>query len=151
MKKKILIFIVSYNAERTIGSVLSRIPKELTETEILIIDDASQDKTLERSQELLSELNLRIFKNPKNLGYGGNQKLGYKYAIENDFDIVALIHGDGQYAPEELPSLLKPLIEESADAVFGSRMLKKRAALKGGMPTYKYYGNKILSLSLIHI
>ena len=83
--------------------------------------------------------------NPINQGYGGNQKIGYHYAIKNDFDFVALVHGDGQYAPEALPELLKPLSQGVADAVFGSRMLSRGAALKGGMPLYKFVGNKILT------
>ena len=83
--------------------------------------------------------------NPKNQGYGGNQKIGYHYAITHGFDFVALVHGDGQYAPEALPELLKPLRQGSAEAVFGSRMLNRGAARQGGMPLYKFLGNKILT------
>ena len=82
---------------------------------------------------------------PENQGYGGNQKLGYRYAIDNGFDIVALVHGDGQYAPEKLPILVMPLVNEEADAVFGSRMIDKRAAREGGMPLYKWLGNQVLT------
>src|SRR5690606_9300123 len=74
-----------------------------------------------------------------------NQIRGYQYAIEKGYDIVALLHGDAQYAPEALPDLLKPLEAGEADAVFGSRMMEKGQALKGGMPLYKYVGNKILT------
>jgi glycosyltransferase involved in cell wall biosynthesis len=83
--------------------------------------------------------------NPINQGYGGNQKIGYHYAIENDFDFVALLHGDGQYAPEVLQALVEPLRRGEADAVFGSRMLVPRDALRGGMPLYKYIGNRVLT------
>jgi glycosyltransferase involved in cell wall biosynthesis len=83
--------------------------------------------------------------NPENQGYGGNQKLGYQYALNNGFDFVALLHGDGQYAPELLPALAEPLREGSADAVFGSRMLVDGAARRGGMPLYKFAGNLILT------
>jgi 2-polyprenyl-3-methyl-5-hydroxy-6-metoxy-1,4-benzoquinol methylase len=86
-----------------------------------------------------------VLHNPLNQGYGGNQKIGFHYAIENGFDIVALVHGDGQYKPECLPELLEPLVEEQCDAVFGSRMMTRFAALKGGMPLYKYVGNRILT------
>ena len=65
--------------------------------------------------------------NPVNQGYGGNQKIGYHFAIERGFDFVALVHGDGQYAPECLPDLVRPLRDGEADAVFGSRMLEKAA------------------------
>ena len=83
--------------------------------------------------------------NPVNQGYGGNQKIGYHFALERGFDFVALVHGDGQYAPECLPDLVAPLREGRADAVFGSRMLEKGGARRGGMPLYKFVGNRILS------
>jgi len=77
----------------------------------------------------------------------GNQKIGYHYAIEQGFDFVALLHWDGQYAAELLPSLVEPLRTGEADAVFGSRMIKPRDALKGGMPLYKFVGNRILTVA----
>ena len=152
LKKRLLLFIVAYNAEKTIKKVLSRIPETLNQnyyTEVLIIDDSSDDATVKKCLELQQEkkcpFKLTVLVNPENLGYGGNQKVGYQYAIENNFDMVALIHGDGQYAPERLPYLLKPLCREKIDAVFGSRMLNRFSAIKGGMPLYKYIGNKILT------
>ena len=92
-----------------------------------------------------SAFKITVLRTPENQGYGGNQKLGYRYAIDNGFDFVALLHGDGQYAPERLPDLLAPLIAGEADAVFGSRMIDKRAARAGGMPLYKWLGNQILT------
>jgi 2-polyprenyl-3-methyl-5-hydroxy-6-metoxy-1,4-benzoquinol methylase len=87
-----------------------------------------------------------VVKHQKNLGYGGNQKAGYRYFIEKGFDIVVLLHGDGQYAPEILSQLYAPIVEGKADAVFGSRMMKTWGGpLKGGMPLYKYAGNRILT------
>jgi 2-polyprenyl-3-methyl-5-hydroxy-6-metoxy-1,4-benzoquinol methylase len=86
-----------------------------------------------------------VLQNEHNQGYGGNQKVGYSYAIAEQHDYVALIHGDGQYAPERLPELLRPMVEGDADAVFGSRMMQRGEALRGGMPMYKYLGNKILT------
>jgi 2-polyprenyl-3-methyl-5-hydroxy-6-metoxy-1,4-benzoquinol methylase len=148
-KPRLLIFIVAYQAETTIGAVLRRIPAELSadyEVEILIIDDSSTDKTFRegtRSQGL--PFKVTILFNPLNQGYGGNQKIGYHYAISRNFDFVALLHGDGQYAPEVLPDLVRPLKEGRADAVFGSRMMKAGDALRGGMPRYKYVGNRILT------
>ena len=88
---------------------------------------------------------LTVLRNPENQGYGGNQKIGFHYAIQRGFDFVALIHGDGQYAPERLPELIEPLAAGQADAVFGSRMLKKGDARRGGMPFYKFVGNRILT------
>lgn len=148
--KRVLIFIVAYNAEKTIEKVLSRIPASLHQdgVEVLIIDDSSRDGTFrngQRYQQTHSNFKITILRTPENQGYGGNQKLGYRYAIENNFDLVALIHGDGQYAPEKLPALLAPLIADQADAVFGSRMIEKQAARAGGMPLYKWLGNQVLT------
>lgn len=103
-RRKLLIFIVAYDAEKTIRSVLSRIPvKQLPpDTEVLVIDDSSGDKTFDlalKSRDVLQGLKLTVLFNPVNQGYGGNQKIGYQYAIQNGFDVVALLHGDGQYAP----------------------------------------------------
>jgi SAM-dependent methyltransferase len=147
---RVLIFIVAYNAQTTIRSVLQRIPfGELPwETEVLIIDDQSADRTFEtalRHREALGGVRVTVLANPLNQGYGGNQKLGYEYAVEHGFDVVALLHGDGQYAPEKLPDLVRPVAEGKADACFGSRMREGGAALKGGMPLYKFVGNRILT------
>ena len=151
-KHRVLIFVVAYNAERTIESVLARIPVGLAnkyEVEILAIDDSSRDRTFEVGHKIqragASPFPLHVLFNPVNQGYGGNQKIGYHYAIQNDFDFVALLHADGHYAPELLPELLTPLQQGEADAVFGSRMLSQGAARKGGMPLYKFIGNKILT------
>jgi 2-polyprenyl-3-methyl-5-hydroxy-6-metoxy-1,4-benzoquinol methylase len=148
---RLLILIVAYNAESTLTPVLDRLPAAVLsdyDCEVLVIDDASDDGTFKRAQDYRrshADLPLTVLRNQSNQGYGGNQKVGYTYAIQEGFDIVALIHGDGQYAPEELPSLLAPLVEGTADAVFGSRMLVRGAARHGGMPLYKLVGNKMLS------
>src|SRR4029077_11223387 len=109
--KRVLIFVVAYNAESTIEKVLSRIPGSLhnENIEVLIIDDSSKDDTFWnglRFQRQNSTFKITVLRTPENQGYGGNQKLGYRYAIDNGFDIVALVHGDGQYAPEKLPDLI---------------------------------------------
>jgi glycosyltransferase involved in cell wall biosynthesis len=147
---RVLVFIVAYDAEATILQVLGRIPPlEDYEVEVLIIDDCSGDRTFSRSDALRQSGEYRhkltVLSNPVNQGYGGNQKLGYHYAIDHGFDIVALVHGDGQYAPERLPELLAPLAAGEADVVHGSRMLRPRDALKGGMPPYKFVGNRVLT------
>ncbi len=83
----------------------------------------------------------------KNLGYGGNQKAGYALAAEHGLDIIVLLHGDGQYAPPELlpPEMVAPIERGECEAVFGSRMMTSGSALKGGMPVYKWLGNRILT------
>jgi 2-polyprenyl-3-methyl-5-hydroxy-6-metoxy-1,4-benzoquinol methylase len=152
MQPKLLIFVVAYQAESTIARVLTRIPASLAreyDVEVLVIDDASADQTFGRSRRAATEgalpFPVRVLYNPVNQGYGGNQKIGYHYAITHGFDYVALLHGDGQYAPECLPDLLQPLRDGSADACFGSRMLTRGGARKGGMPLYKFIGNRVLS------
>lgn len=148
---RLLVYIVAYEAESTLKDVLDRIPRSVFEeldVEILIVDDASEDRTFELGHDYAvahPELPLTVLRNENNQGYGGNQKIGYAYASANGFDYVALIHGDGQYAPEELGNLLRPLLLDEADAVFGSRMIHKGGARKGGMPLYKYVGNRILT------
>ena len=151
-KSRLLILIVAYHAEQTIASVLGRIPESLAgdyEVEVLVIDDGSADSTFERSVLVKNSAALRfpikVLFNPVNQGYGGNQKVGYHFARLNNFDFVALIHGDGQYAPECLPDLLAPLVNGSCQACFGSRMITRGGALSGGMPFYKFIGNKILT------
>ncbi|MBO0859614.1 MAG: glycosyltransferase [Chloracidobacterium sp.] len=146
---RVAIFIVAYNAEKHIKKVLERIPTWVAEhlAEIFVIDDHSSDNTFAVATELewsSQYAPLRIFRTPYNQGYGGNQRLGYLYAIEQGFDIVVLLHGDGQYAPEALPHILAPYAE-GADSVFGSRFINPLNAIKGGMPFYKWIGNRILT------
>ena len=149
--KRIGIFIVAYNALTTLSRVLRRITPEVWRNveQVVVFDDASQDETYELAVGIQAMTNLpklRVLKHPKNLGYGGNQKAGYRYFIEQGFDIVVLLHGDGQYAPELLSHMYAPLVREEADAVFGSRMMKDFGGpLKGGMPLYKYLGNRLLT------
>jgi len=148
-KKRIGVLVVAYNAASTLAKVLDRIPVELRPEieEVIVSDDHSQDSTylvgLGYQQE--SDLPITLIRQSVNLGYGGNQKAGYRLAIEHGLDIVVMLHGDGQYAPESLPEILAPLLADEADAVFGSRTMIKGAARKGGMPLYKFAGNRILS------
>lgn len=149
--KRIGILVITYNAINTLAKVLRRIPKNVWEMveEVAVFDDASHDDTFElglglKSMEGFEKLS--IIKNPENLGYGGNQKKGYQYFIDKGFDVVILLHGDGQYAPEIIDQMFMPIINNTADAVFGSRMMIEHGgALKGGMPLYKFVGNKILT------
>ncbi|HLK22956.1 MAG TPA: glycosyltransferase [Bryobacteraceae bacterium] len=149
--KRIGILIVTFNAVTTLTKVLKRITPNVWKNveEIAIFDDASQDATYELAMGLKHYRQLeklQVLSNSKNLGYGGNQKAGYRYFMDKGFDIVVLLHGDGQYAPEILSHLYHPIVAGDADAVFGSRMMKAYGgALKGGMPLYKYVGNRILT------
>ena len=146
-KRKCLIYVVAYNHEKFILKTLNRIPSKIYKKynlEILVSDDFSLDNTLLEAKKFRKK-KINIISHFKNQGYGGNQKIGYFYAIKKNFYHVVLLHGDGQYAPEYLPKILKELDNKENDAVFGSRMLSKGSALKGGMPLYKFIGNKILT------
>ncbi len=147
---KIGILVVAYNAASTLAKVLDRVPKAFRPriTQVFVCDDASQDSTYLVGlgyKQITDDLPLTIIRHPENLGYGGNQKAGYRLAIEHGLDIIVLLHGDGQYAPECLEDMVSPLVRGECDAVFGSRMMVKGAARKGGMPLYKYVGNRILT------
>lgn len=147
---RVLILVVAYEAEETLARVLARIPESVFadhRTEVLVIDDSSRDETFAAGLRFsrASDHRVRVLYNRENQGYGGNQKLGYQYAIRHGFDFVVLLHGDGQYAPEVIPDLLAPLFDGSADAVLGSRMMTPGAARRGGMPLYKLVGNRVLT------
>lgn len=151
-KSRCLALIVAYQAEKTIQDVVRRIPHELADRydlDILILDDSSRDRTFERGQELRRSADvpfrIEVLYNPVNQGYGGNQKLGYRYAIENGYDFVVLLHASGKYAPERLPDMLAPLETGRAAAVVGTRMLMPSEALNAGMPLYKFFGNHIIT------
>jgi 2-polyprenyl-3-methyl-5-hydroxy-6-metoxy-1,4-benzoquinol methylase len=149
--KRIGILIVAFNAVTTLSKVLRRITPNVWRNveEVAVFDDASQDSTYELAvgMKTMRDLpKLHVLHHAKNLGYGGNQKAGYRYFMDKGFDIVVLLHGDGQYAPEILSHLYSPIVRGEANAVFGSRMMMTYGGpLKGGMPLYKYVGNRILT------
>ena len=146
---KIGILVVAYNAESTIKETISRIPKTSLKSiyQVLISDDKSIDSTFNVANELKdkTDLPIKVVTQPLNLGYGGNQKFGYFWAMENNWDIVVLLHADGQYAPEFIEKIIEPIVNEKCDVVFGSRMIDKKRALQGGMPVYKWIGNQVLT------
>src|SRR5579859_4043005 len=147
---RIGILVVAYNAEGTLEKVLQRIPADVYAKieEVFVFDDASSDRTYETGRSMMEGpigQKLKIFRNPVNLMYGGNQRKGYQYAIGRGLDIVVLLHADGQYAPEVMQELLAPLENGTAEMVMGSRMMIPGAALRGNMPMYKYFGNKVLT------
>ena len=147
---RIGILVVAYNAATTLRSVLARIPEPVRPriTSVLVSDDHSVDDTYGVGLEVQREevgLPITVVRQPRNLGYGGNQKFGYRWAIEQQLDAVVMLHGDGQYAPEVIDDIVGPIERGEAEAVMGSRMLTRGAALAGGMPRYKYVGNRILT------
>ncbi len=146
--KRLAIFIPAFNAAKTISTVLDRIPNNLCESvvEIFVIDNDSTDDTsivAVNYKKTRGIHNLEVIKNPKNMGYGGSQKIAYLRCIDKGYDAVAMLHGDAQYAPELLSTLIRPVMDGEADMVFGSRM--DGNPLKGGMPIIRYLGNRVLT------
>jgi glycosyltransferase involved in cell wall biosynthesis len=149
-ENKVALFIVAYNAQKHIKKTLERIPDWCRPlfTEIYIIDDSSNDNTYSTALSIGKNLELKNFsvmRTPGNQGYGGNQKIGYTYALQKNYDIIILLHGDGQYPPEYLPDIVASYANPNISAVFGSRMIKRTQALYGGMPLYKWIGNQVLT------
>lgn len=144
---KTVIFVPAYEAEKTLQDIIMRIPQEVYEDigEILIQDDASHDNTYKVARRLAEEFGkITVVRNKHNLGYGGTKKKAYKYCINKGCEVVVMLHGDGQLAPESLPDMLAPLLSSNTDIVLGSRMIGD--SLGGGMPLYKWIGNRFLTM-----
>ena len=148
MKKKVLIFIISYKAEYRVKDVFKKIPfKKLRnfDCSVLISDDASNDVTVSYIKQLTGK---KIFKNfnKRNLGYGGNIKKCLNFAKMKKMDFAIMLHGDGQYHPKYIVKMIKILNDNTnINAVTGSRMIYKNKALSGKMPIYKFIGNIFLT------
>lgn len=130
----------AYNAEKTLKKTLGDIP-EGSADEIILVDDASGDKTAQLAQQL----GLNVIVHTRNLGYGGNQKTCYKAALKSGADIVVMLHPDYQYDPKLVPYLTGLIKEDICDIVMANRIRTRREALKGGMPLYKYFFNRMLT------
>lgn len=138
--KKIVVVLPAYNAEKTLKKTYDEIPFNFVD-EVILVDDLSSDKTVEVGKRIGIK---HIIKHDKNKGYGGNQKSCYKKALELNADIVVMLHPDYQYTPLLLPSMCYLIANNVYPVVIGSRILGK-GALKGGMPIYKYFANRLLT------
>lgn len=138
-KKKVVVVMPAYNAEKTLRQTLDDIPPGWVD-EVILCDDASRDGTV----DLARKLGLRVLVHRTNRGYGGNQKTLYGDALARGGDIMIMVHPDHQYDPTVIPQLVGPLLAGECDAVFGSRMLGGRP-LEGGMPKWKYLANIFLT------
>ena len=148
MKKKILIFIVSYNSSFRILNIINKLKKiDLSKDSynILISDDFSTDDTTKYIKKIKYSKKIKIILNKKNLGYGGNIKQCLKYALSKKYHYAIMIHGDDQYDVKYIPYISKNLKDQDVHIVTGSRMLNKGGALNGKMPIYKFIGNIILT------
>jgi 2-polyprenyl-3-methyl-5-hydroxy-6-metoxy-1,4-benzoquinol methylase len=148
---RVLVLILAYNAERHICGVLERIPRALLnsgDVHFLVLDDASDDAGVEAALGWVARhdvTNVTVLRNGVNQGYGGNQKLGFRLALDCSFDFAILLHGDGQYSPTLLPDLIEDWRRTGADVVLGTRMWSVDSARRGGMPAYKIVGNRVLT------
>lgn len=138
-QKKIIVVMPAYNAEKTLRQTVDEIPRDIVDT-VILTDDQSKDSTA----ALAESLGLKVFRHPKNRGYGGNQKTCYKEALELGADIVIMVHPDYQYTPRLITAMASMIAYGVYDAVIASRILGN-TALKGGMPLYKYVSNRFLT------
>ena len=146
MRKKRLVFIVSYKSSKKIQNIFDKISriKKFKFYDIYISDDNSPDDTINYLKKIKKK-NIQISLNKKNLGYGGNIKKCLRYAIRNKYEEAVMIHGDDQYHVKYTPALFKLLNGKKFAAVTGSRMKIKKNAFKGKMPIYKFLGNIFLT------
>lgn len=140
-KQKIVIVMPAYNAEKTLEKTYRDIPKEAVD-EVIVVDDDSQDRTV----DVARKLGLKVVVHPQNLGYGGNQKTCYHEALKRGGDVIVMIHPDYQYDARKTRDLVNPILRGSFDIMLGSRIRTRQEALEGGMPLYKYLGNRFLTL-----
>ncbi|GAB1402759.1 glycosyltransferase family 2 protein [Elusimicrobiota bacterium] len=142
MKSKVIVVMPAYNASKTLKQTIDAIPKD-SYSDILLVDDNSKDDTVEKAKEL----GLKVVKHDKNLGYGGNQKTCYKTALDMGADIVVMLHPDYQYDPRLVPFLAGLIENDICDVMMANRIRTRQEALKGGMPFYKYFFNRCLTIT----
>lgn len=140
-KKKVIAVMPAYNASKTLEKTLNDIPKEAVDT-IILVDDNSSDDTV----KVAKKMKLQVIKHPQNRGYGGNQKTCYTLALSQGADVVVMIHPDYQYDSSLTKQMVQPILEGRFDVMLGSRIRTRAEAIAGGMPTYKYLGNRFLTL-----
>lgn len=140
--KRVVVVLPAYNAEKTLEKTYREIPFDIVD-EVVLVDDASRDGTL----ELANSLGIRhTIRHERNRGYGGNQKTCYAKALELGADIVVMLHPDYQYTPKLIHSMVGVIANGVYPVVFASRILGN-GALEGGMPIYKYVSNRVLTLT----
>jgi glycosyltransferase involved in cell wall biosynthesis len=138
--KKVVVVMPAYNAEKTLEKTYRDIPKRVVD-EVILVDDGSHDKTVEAAKKL----KIKTITHSQNRGYGGNQKTCYTMALNEAADIVVMIHPDYQYDARLTSELIRPIVNGRFDVMLGSRIRTRKEALEGGMPFYKYLGNRFLT------
>jgi len=135
---KVVITLPAFGAEHTLAKTVADIPGHL-DAELILVDDASPDNTV----QLARGMGIRVFVHRQNRGYGGNQKTCYQLALREGADIIVLLHPDYQYDPKAVPLLIAPILAGDADMSFGSRFAGLGDPRAGGMPAYRYVGNRV--------
>jgi glycosyltransferase involved in cell wall biosynthesis len=142
LQKKVVVVLPAYNAAQTLLKTYQEIPFDIVD-EVILVDDASSDGTAMLAKEIGIS---HVILHQKNKGYGGNQKSCYDKALAVGADIVIMLHPDYQYTPKLITAMVSIIANDLYSVVFGSRILGK-GAIKGGMPYYKYFFNRILTLT----
>lgn len=119
--KKCLVIIPAFNEEGSIGQVLQNVRAHLPQSDILVINDGSSDRTSERAKAY----GVKVIELPFNLGIGGAMQAGYMYAHTKGYDVAIQVDGDGQHDPKEIGKLLRTLEDRDLDLVIGSRFIKR--------------------------
>jgi glycosyltransferase involved in cell wall biosynthesis len=140
--KKIVVVLPAYNAATTLEQTCAEIPHAIVD-EVILVDDASSDNTIEVAREIGVST---VIRHQSNRGYGGNQKTCYDTALAKGADIIIMLHPDYQYTPKLIGAMSSMIALGLYKVVFGSRILG-RGALRGGMPLYKYFSNRFLTLT----
>lgn len=140
-KRKVVIVMPALNASSTLERTVQDIPEDLRRS-IILVDDRSTDDTV----KIAKRLGITVFRHSRTKGYGGNQKTCYKQALKQNPDIVVMIHPDYQYDSTLTHELIRPIIEGRYDVMLGSRIRTRAESLAGGMPVYKYFSNRALTL-----
>jgi glycosyltransferase involved in cell wall biosynthesis len=135
----IVVVLPAYNAAKTLADTIRRIPPGVHR--VILVDDGSQDETF----ALAKSLGLEVVRHPHNAGYGANQKTCYMEALRSEVDVVVMLHPDGQYDPELILDLVRPILDGRADMVLGSRFLIPEGVRAAGMPVWKIAGNRMLT------
>ncbi len=138
-KSKIITIFIAYNAAKTLENFYKNFPKHLSD-EILLVDDCSKDRTY----KLAKKLGIQSYKNPRNLGYGGNMKRAFEIALGRGADIIIDIHPDGEYNPSAIPEALK-LIQKGTEFVVGNRFTKLLEPIESGMHIWKLIPLRLLN------
>lgn len=137
---KVIVVMPAMNAARTLAQTVAAIPEGWVD-DVILVDDSSTDETV----ELARSLDLTLIWHPHNVGYGGNQKTCYLEALRRDAEVVVMLHPDGQYEPQLIADMIRPILGGEADLVLGSRFAERGAARAGGMPAYKFVANRFLT------